>query len=153
MSNPKDLPLDWFKDLQFKKLSLLKNVNKPHWFNLYPETLLAKLNDEVRELTNAIAQKKSPEDIIDECVDVANFAAMIAHKVDDTSPMNKISRSVKKVWRKEFLKFVNTGEASQVFLNHLDTDQPLLEAVDAAFKMQVAIVDKIAIQLGEKDSE
>ncbi len=85
MSNPNDLPLEWFKNLQFAKLSLPRNVAKfrtcRHWLDTPIDMLLSRLKDEVQELTGAIDQAKSPEDIIDECVDIANFVAMLAHKV------------------------------------------------------------------------
>ena len=42
--------------------------------------LLERLEDEVKELTVALASE-TPSEIIGECVDVANFAAMIAHKM------------------------------------------------------------------------
>ena len=83
MSDPKDLPLDWFKEKQFKKLSSVKNVAKTHWLHMTNRELFYRIKDEVGELDNAIANKKRKE-IIDECVDVANFAAMLAHKVKES---------------------------------------------------------------------
>ena len=81
MSNPNDLPLDWFKDLQFEKLSLPKNVAKPHWLTMNPDQLLHRLKEEVQELEDALSQGESIENIISECVDVSIFAVMLAHKI------------------------------------------------------------------------
>lgn len=83
MSYPNDLPLKWMHDIQFKKLSTAKNVAKTHWLKMKPIDLLDKLRDEVDELALAIEiNPPIPDEIIDECADIANFAAMIAHRID-----------------------------------------------------------------------
>lgn len=81
MSDPKDLPLKWMHDIQFKKLSTTKNVAKDHWLDMTPHELFNRLQGEVDELHEAMFRKGSPKDIISECADVANFATMIAHKM------------------------------------------------------------------------
>ncbi len=84
MSDPRDLPLDWFKNLQFEKLSTAKNVAKTHWLDMTPISLLSRLKEEVYELTMAMAKREGSLAIIDECVDVANFAAMLAHNIRES---------------------------------------------------------------------
>ena len=93
MSDPKDLPLAWFSKLQFAKLSSPKNVAKRHWLEMTIGDLFLHLSDEVDELEHAIEAPCFSEDkitnpaaIIDECLDVANFAAMIAHWVATRNP-------------------------------------------------------------------
>ncbi|KKM91822.1 hypothetical protein LCGC14_1224720 [marine sediment metagenome] len=80
MSNPNDLPLDWFKNVQFEKLSLPKNVAKPHWLTMNFDELLHRLKEEVQELEDALSQGESMENVISECADVSIFATMLAHK-------------------------------------------------------------------------
>lgn len=84
MTEPNELPLEWFKDLQGRKLSTAKNVAKKHWLDMTERQLLIRVMEEVSELTVAITGKHGSEAIVDECVDVANFCAMLAHKVTHT---------------------------------------------------------------------
>lgn len=77
--DPKDLPFAWMQGLQLDKLSTPKNMAKKHWLDLDIEELLQLLKDEVKELTIEIQDNAIAERIIDECLDVANLATMIAH--------------------------------------------------------------------------
>ena len=54
---------------------LRKNAHKAHWDTVDQSWLLGRLKDEVEELQIAM---KEGLDVIPECADVANFAAMIA---------------------------------------------------------------------------
>ncbi len=83
MSDPKDLPLNWFKKLQFKKMSSAKNVKKTHWLEMKPIEILNRLKDEVAELEFEIVHGNLSKKKINECVDVANFACMLAHKISE----------------------------------------------------------------------
>ena len=56
---------------------LQNNDHKEHWSNYSAEWLYGRLLDEVSELYAAL-QEADPEDIEQECIDVANFAMMIA---------------------------------------------------------------------------
>lgn len=86
MSNPKDLPLGWMALKQFQKLSSRKNVAKTHWLDMDYPKLLELLEQEVDELFAEVEMVKPiPSRIIDECLDVANFATMIAHKAREQS--------------------------------------------------------------------
>lgn len=82
MSNPKNLLINRMGELQLKKLSLTKNITKAHWLGMSFSQLFNKLEDEINELRNAIVKSSfiATQDIIDECVDICNFATMIAHK-------------------------------------------------------------------------
>ena len=80
MSDPKDLPLEWFGKLQLNKLSSAKNVAKSHWLDMSMLDLIQLLRDEMDELEEALCDG-NPAAITDECIDVANFAVMIAHFV------------------------------------------------------------------------
>jgi len=59
-----------------KKLN--ENNHKTHWRHCEVEYLVDRLVQESDELFTAIEDEHSPEEIIRECADVANFAAMIA---------------------------------------------------------------------------
>ena len=72
-------------------VKLRKMSGKPHWNAEYNLTLFTGLLDEVRELHEVLVNishvnhpaawsRESREDAIKECEDVANFAAMIAHR-------------------------------------------------------------------------
>jgi len=54
---------------------LRKNKHKAHWSTVDQLWLLDRLKDEVEELQIAIQEGV---DVVPECADVANFAAMIA---------------------------------------------------------------------------
>jgi hypothetical protein len=47
-------------------------------------------------------------------------------------------------WRKEFLRFIATGEGSREFFNYLDTDPKCQKAVDKAIDAQARIFRKLA---------
>jgi len=57
---------------------LEENDDKGGWGCMPPKTLLLMAIVELRELTDAIIENKSGEEIISECADVANFMMMIA---------------------------------------------------------------------------
>lgn len=80
MTNPDELPLEWFHDLQRKKLSTTKNVAKDHWLDMTLRDLFSRLIDEMKELGDAMIAHNAIASI-DECVDVANFCVMLAHKI------------------------------------------------------------------------
>ena len=60
----------------FEKLR--RNAHKAHWQTVTNQWLFDRLKQEVAELENALADGI---DIVHECADVANFAAMIADNV------------------------------------------------------------------------
>jgi NTP pyrophosphatase (non-canonical NTP hydrolase) len=64
-----------FVAMQEKKLK--RNDHKLHWSNCTSEFLFGRLLDEVAELHKAMLTGV-PSDTKDECVDIANFAMMIA---------------------------------------------------------------------------
>ena len=67
--------LGWFAGQMAKKLR--ENDHKGSWEGLGNDHLTHRLHQEFVELTEAIA-KGTPEQIISEAADVANFALMIA---------------------------------------------------------------------------
>ena len=72
---------DCVYDLSTRMMKKLRqNCHKAHWDTVTNYWLLARLNDEVRELQDAM-MNDAPELIADECADVANFAAMIADNI------------------------------------------------------------------------
>jgi len=72
---------DLVYDLSTRMMKKLRqNSHKAGWNTVTNYWLLARLNDEVRELQEAMLTD-SPEMIADECADVANFAAMIADNI------------------------------------------------------------------------
>lgn len=71
--------VSWFAGLMEHKLSA--NDHKGGWDQDTVEQLLHKLECEVLELKNALEISHSGDEILSECVDIANFAMMIADKV------------------------------------------------------------------------
>lgn len=80
----------------FMRTKLAANAHKTHWLHSTQEYLLERLREEVKELEEACHYKPTscacreafcphieypadPNDIVEECADVANFAMMIAH--------------------------------------------------------------------------
>ena len=59
------------------KNKLAKNRHKEHWGNYDYRYMLDRIEEELTELYQAVLDG-NPEDIIQECADVANFAMMIA---------------------------------------------------------------------------
>lgn len=53
---------------------------KDSWLDTHPLVLIAKLTEEVGELSVAVLNTKSPQEIKREAADVGNLAFMIAHK-------------------------------------------------------------------------
>jgi hypothetical protein len=52
-------------------------------------------------------------------------------------------------WRAAFVRFVDTGEADDAFLNHLDQDKSTQEAVEIAFNAQAEALEGLAQALRE----
>jgi hypothetical protein len=71
--------VEWLGDVMAVKLRT--NRGKLHWLSaMMPvDELLAKLDDEVNELRNAVVN--DTDSVWEEAADVANFAAMIADRV------------------------------------------------------------------------
>ena len=74
-----DLP--WFAWQMALKLGESRNEAKGAYREMTVEELLDRIEDEVAELRLASGPGFSPADIANECVDVANFAMMLAAKV------------------------------------------------------------------------
>ena len=72
--------LDWFRQKMGEKLGSPKNVAKADPRLVSVPLLMKLLLAEVRELSDAILASDTPDQIISECCDVANFASMIADK-------------------------------------------------------------------------
>lgn len=108
----------WFAEQMQYKFS--KNENKDDQLFRRPETwvkcdnnfLLKRLNDERDELLKAIAiversgKDRHWQDVIDECADVANFAAIIANnakrRIKILQPPKKIKLYVASSWRNQY---------------------------------------------------
>lgn len=63
--------MDAFAEAMFEKLH--RNRHKVHWSTLSLEFLMGRLREELIELEMAV----TPDEVMDEAVDVANFALMI----------------------------------------------------------------------------
>jgi hypothetical protein len=68
--------LAWFARRMENKLR--QNDHKPGWEGLNDSYFLKRASQEYSELMQAVAKKKGPEEIIDECADLANFVMMLA---------------------------------------------------------------------------
>ena len=55
-----------------------KNRHKIGWQRLSNINILQKIKEETTEIETALLNQKSTKEIIDECVDVANFCMMLA---------------------------------------------------------------------------
>jgi phosphoribosyl-ATP pyrophosphohydrolase len=66
-------------------MKLWHHKKKGYWMDVPeegPDYYLHRLKQEVQELTIAL-ESETPEDVVKECADIANFAMMIAMKVKD----------------------------------------------------------------------
>jgi hypothetical protein len=71
--------VEWFATMM--ELKLQSNDDKPGWKDTNVNDLLDRVVDELDELTNALLLDHSPQAIIQECADVANFCMMIADNI------------------------------------------------------------------------
>jgi hypothetical protein len=78
--------LDYFATLMEQKLR--KNDHKRNWKELSVKELKAGFESELNELGDAFDDYNS-EDIVEECVDVANYCMMIADKIIFKSRIKK----------------------------------------------------------------
>lgn len=75
--------LDFARKME-AKLSTAKNRgkgNREGWVSCSVQFLSDRLDDEVYELSLAIAAGLPPEEVVSECCDVANFAMMLSDKI------------------------------------------------------------------------
>lgn len=63
--------------MQVMRRKMRANVHKSRWIDESPDWLLERLRAEVGELEDAISLG-NPDEVLEECADVANFAMMIA---------------------------------------------------------------------------
>lgn len=70
------LPLKRFVDAMIHKLG--RNRHKGRWADLNIYSSLTKMEDEVRELHEAITDKSNTVEVLLEAADVANFAMIIS---------------------------------------------------------------------------
>lgn len=54
-------------------------------------------------------------------------------------------------WREDFERFVETGEASDLFLEYLDEDETGQATVEAAFSAQASAFDRLAAHLQQPE--
>lgn len=78
--NVVDPRLDWFKRQMRQQLARPRNQDKNDWRALGPDEILSMLRAEIIELEDALATG-TPQSVIWECADVANFAMMIADSI------------------------------------------------------------------------
>jgi hypothetical protein len=61
--------------------------------------------------------------------------------------LDDLLRNVERQWHSEFLRFIETGDASDAFLEYLDRDQRGQQAVEMAFNSQAAAFEGLAEEL------
>ena len=66
----------WFAEIM--KGELEKHLDRPGWKDETTEWLCERLDEEVKELKQAVRNNESDQEVIEECADVGNFAMMIA---------------------------------------------------------------------------
>ena len=83
--------LRWFVKKMQEKLLLPKNMEKVDWRDLKLRDNLLGIENEYRELQdaynrlNSVFPTRTPNDVIEECVDVANRAMMLADQLNSFS--------------------------------------------------------------------
>lgn len=65
--------------------------------------------------------------------------------------LEEVLQNVDPRWHEQFVRFVDSGEASDEFLQFLDTDEPCQQAVETAFQVQAAGVAKAVAALRRRD--
>jgi len=94
-------PLNWFVEKMEGKLAA--NDHKKNWRECSTIDLLHALSWEYDELERAIFEKRTPDEIMAEAVDVANFAMMIGDKQRDGPACSKdIKRQVTRLRRDKY---------------------------------------------------
>ena len=58
--------------------------------------------------------------------------------------MEQLLTRIEPVWRQAFIRFIQTGEAEDAFLNYLDTDASAQEVVEEAFTIQAAGLERVS---------
>lgn len=66
--------------------------------------------------------------------------------------IEEIATQVKPEWREDFLKFIETGNASAEFLKHLDEDENCQVAVSQAFVRQAMSLQNLAATIKTEPS-
>ena len=61
--------------------------------------------------------------------------------------LNQLLELVKPEWHKAFLRFIDTGEAEETFLNYLNQDEHGQKAVEMAFDAQASAFEGLAKEL------
>lgn len=61
--------------------------------------------------------------------------------------IEELAMRVPDAWRKEFVRFVESGDASDEFLDFLDSDPACQEVVEEAFAQQAAAFERLAAEL------
>ena len=91
--------VQWFSSRMEEKLA--KNDHKTHWECLDFETLILKLEIEFAKLKIAwkkcinnrqVGDKATNEELINDCIDVANYAMMLADKFNKYQGSSKINK-------------------------------------------------------------
>jgi hypothetical protein len=65
--------------------------------------------------------------------------------------LESLVQLVKPEWREAFMRFIETGEADEDFLRHLDTDPDTQRAVDSAFTAHANALEGLAKVLSAGD--
>src|SRR5882762_5000044 len=65
----------------------------------------------------------------------------------DAMELNQLLTLVKPEWHKAFLRFIDTGEAEETFLNYLNQDEHGQKAVEMAFDAQASAFEGLAKEL------
>lgn len=60
---------------------------------------------------------------------------------------DELTAGIEPRWRQEFLRFIETGDASEEFLTYMDQDPACQAAVEAAFSEQAAAFESLSRDL------
>jgi hypothetical protein len=61
--------------------------------------------------------------------------------------ISTLLENIKPEWRRQFVQFIDSGEADSTFLAYVDSDADAQRAVEAAFNVQAAALEELSQSL------
>ena len=110
-----------------------------------------------------ICGSKIPKNPTGVCKDLAPFSVLVDRETKVQEPLvtedgvimttvrtiEEIASQVDDKWRDSFLKFVESGEADEDFLDYIDANIAIQTVIDDAFRVQAESIDELTSELAE----